>query len=198
MLKVSDIAVGRRQPANSNFLLFHINTDETDSCPASLFLYFYSTHMFLFKASSAGYYDWCAPPPSQLAVQRSFPSSSGGRPFLSTTLLIFHRETSPFFHSPDFPANCQWLLSFSIFFCLAYFLRRLSFRSWIPSRCQMQPQQTSASPSLLLFDSSHCSSCLRCGLEVGSALRPIGTMQLRHELAFWLVRGSDGNLLGIQ
>lgn len=87
------------QRASSNFLLFDTNPHQT-SCPASPFLYFYSTHMFLFKASSTGYHDWCAPPPpSQLAVQRPSPSSSGGRPSLSTTLLIFHRETSPFFHS---------------------------------------------------------------------------------------------------
>lgn len=134
MSKVSHRAAGKTQPANSNFLLLHINTDQT-SCPASLFLYFYFTHMFLFKASSAGYRDWCAPAPlSQLAVQRPFPSSCGGRPFLSTTLLVFHWETSPFFHSPHFSANCQRLVSFSIFFCQRISCR-LSLRSWIPNRC---------------------------------------------------------------
>lgn len=189
MSKVLHIAVGRRQPADSNFHLFHINTDQTSRLLLA-FLYFYSLICFYLRpAVPATMIGALHPPPSQLAVQRPFPSSSssssGGRPFLSTTLLIFHRETSPFFHSPDFPAGCQRLLHFSIFLLpLRFSDVGLSLRSWIPGRLQMQPPQTCSSPSLLLFDSSRGSSCLRCGLEVGSALWPIGTMQPRHELAF--------------
>lgn len=57
--------------------------------------------MFLFKASSADYHDWCAPPapPPDSPSNGWLPKAVEGRPFLSTALMIFHRETSPFFHS---------------------------------------------------------------------------------------------------
>lgn len=58
----------------------------------------HGSHMFLFKASRADYRDWLAPSPTPRPTVE-------GRPFLSTTLLIFHRETSPFSHS--LPSPCQ-------------------------------------------------------------------------------------------
>lgn len=46
MLKVSHIAAGRTQPANSNFLLFHINTDHKP--PALLLSFFASIPLICF------------------------------------------------------------------------------------------------------------------------------------------------------
>lgn len=145
--------------------------------------------MFLFKASSADCHDWCAPPPS-------FPARCPTT--VSQQRQQQRREAFPLSHTVDFPQGnfpilpltrlprrLPTTLAFLHFsFAWRFSYVGLSLRSWLPGRLQMQPPQTCSSPSLLLFDSSRGSSCLRCGLEVGSALRPIGTMQPRHELAF--------------
>lgn len=112
------------------FLPFHVNTDQTSRLRLP-FLHFCSLICFYLRpAVPTTVIGALHPPPPQLAVQRPFPSSGGGsgsggggRPFLSTTLLIFHRETSPFFHSPDFPAGCQRLSRLSVFLlpgCFSY------------------------------------------------------------------------------
>lgn len=95
-------------------LLFRINMD-----PASFLVSFsllQSTHMFLFKASSADYHDWCVhPPPSPDSLSNGWlPTAVEGRPFLSTALLIFHRETSPFFHSFAPQSSPPTVSSFSV------------------------------------------------------------------------------------
>lgn len=61
--------------------------------------------MFLFKASGADGHDWCVHPPSDSLSNGWLPQAVEGRPFLSTALLIFHRETSPFLHSFTPPSS---------------------------------------------------------------------------------------------
>lgn len=96
------------------------------------------------------------PPPDSLS-NGWLPKAVEGRPFLSTALLIFHRETSPFFHSfalQSSPLVAPLFLLFLflfLFFLLFFFccILKFWFRSWIHVRREMQPLQTSH--SLILF-----------------------------------------------
>lgn len=97
-----------------------------------------SPHMFLFKASGADCHDWCAHPPSDSLSNGWLPQAVEGRPFLSTALLIFHRETSPFLHSFTPPSSAA-PLSFSFCSSLPFvFLDLLVWtKPWTLSWCEM-------------------------------------------------------------
>lgn len=99
------------------------------------------------------------PPPASLS-NGWLPAAVEGRPFLSTALLIFHRETSPFFHSFA-PQSSRLAVRSSSGSCFSppppspsSFLSldlKVWFRSWIRFRCEMQPPQTISMRSLFFF-----------------------------------------------
>ncbi|CAB1450738.1 unnamed protein product [Pleuronectes platessa] len=67
-----------------------------------------STHMFLFKARSPDYHDWCVHPPSCLPVQRLAPSGSGGEAFPLNRTVDFPQGNFPILpliRSPVFPSS---------------------------------------------------------------------------------------------
>lgn len=119
-------------------------------------------------------------PPSPDSLSNGWlPTAAEGRPFFSTALLIFHRETSPFFHSfapqssppavssssvspssplaPRFPF--LWILKFSP-----------GHGSSVGIRCN-PCKHLNPFPSIW-FDFFRCSSVLLCGPGVDSAIWP--------------------------
>lgn len=113
-----------------------------------------------------------SPPPDSLSNGWLL-TAFEGRPFLSTALLIFHRETSPFFHSfapqsspatvsgsSDSPPRLfHWILKFSS-----------GHGSSVGVRCS--PCNHFTTFPCVCFDSFRCSSFLPCGPRVDSAIWP--------------------------
>lgn len=191
--------MGRTQPANSNFLLFHISKDQP-SCPASVFLSFYSTHMFLFKASSAGDHDWCAPPPlpSSLSNNR-FPAAAEGG-LSSQPHCSFSRGKLPHSSTRQTPPPTA---SDS---CLSPF----SFASRIPCggfhSCNGQPIETRCTPSRHLHRPPSFSlippvvhHAFAAGWRLAQLYGQLGQCSRGMSLpSDWSGGSVDGNLLGTQ
>lgn len=132
-------------------LLFHINMDST-SFPVSLSLSFSSPLIcfYLRPAVLTTMIGVFTPPPDSPS-NGWLPKAVEGRPFLWTALLIFHKETSPFFHSFSPQSSPQTISSSSISLFSLDFSLEVWLRSWIHFSHEMQPLQTSSPRSLLLF-----------------------------------------------
>lgn len=119
-------------------------------------------------------------PPQTPPSNGWLPEAAEGRPFLSTALLIFHRETSPFLHSFVPQSSLQTVsssavspFSFPPFFSLFPFWI-WEFASGHGSSVDVRWSAYKLLPSLLrlCFDSFRCSSVVRCGPRVDSAVWP--------------------------
>lgn len=93
-------------------------------------------------------------PPLNAPSNGWLPKAAEGRPFLPTALLIFHRETLPFFHlllnpSPTATSGSFYFLFYISPFCFC--TAAFPFMPWNYARCILLPLQTVLLPSFFLF-----------------------------------------------
>lgn len=136
--------------------------------------------MFLFKASSADCYDWCAHPPSDSPVQRLAPRGSGGEAFPLNRTVDFPQGNftiPPLIRSQSslqtVSSSAVSPFSFPPFFSLFPFWI-WEFASGHGSSVDVRWSAYKLLPPLLrlCFDSFRCASVFRCGARVDSAVWP--------------------------
>lgn len=114
----------------------------------------YSTHMFLFKASSADYHDWCvlSPLPTRRPTTVSHRQRRGGLSLQPhcwfSTGKLHHSSTHSLLSLSLQPLSAPLSSFSSASFCLDC---KVCLRSWIPFRCKMQLIKSFSFHTLLLF-----------------------------------------------